>query len=305
MFSVLISLLITVGNPYQLFDHVSFTHEGEVIEDVHREDYSIPYLEDTLVQGDSFTKLEEKMKDVVFREPTNAIINEYNEIVPGVSGKQLDSKRFREQFYTTFYQGGPNKIELPIKHKYPSVDSELLDMIRTNKIGYYVTYFNTNNTERTTNINLSVEAINNHVVFPNEVFSFNDVVGMRTEEKGYLPAPVIVKGELAEDIGGGICQVSSTLYNAVYRAGIKVLERYSHSRKVPYVPPGRDATVSWYGPDFTFQNSYNQPILIRAKTQNGTVSISIFTADEVQANHNKVPKASDHLPEEIEMENVN
>ena len=84
-----------------------------------------------------------------------------------------------------------------------------------------------------------------------------------------MPAKIIVRGEFSEGIGGGICQISSTLYNAVDRAGLKIVERYSHSRSVPYVPPGRDATVNWGGPDFSFKNNYNQPILIRAQALPG------------------------------------
>ncbi|WP_235715677.1 VanW family protein [Alkalihalobacillus hemicellulosilyticus] len=123
--------------------------------------------------------------------------------------------------------------------------------------------------------------MNNYVVFPGETFSFNHVVGKRTIERGYLPAPIIIRGELSEGVGGGICQVSSTLYNAVDYAHMKIIERYSHSKRVPYVPPGRDATVSWYGPDFTFQNNYNQPILIRSFIYGGQLTISLFSSDDI------------------------
>src|SRR5699024_4389198 len=120
-------------------------------------------------------------------------------------------------------------------------------------------------------------AIDSHVVFPGETFSFNKIVGKRTEEKGYKRAPVIVKGELAEDIGGGIRQTSSTLYNAVDLKGIEIVERYSHSRTVPYVPYGRDATVAWCGRDLSSKNKLHQPILIRAKAANGKMEINFFS----------------------------
>lgn len=120
---------------------------------------------------------------------------------------------------TYFYDNRPAEIEVPRLTVYPKVDSEVLADIRTQQIGRYVTYFNSFNKERSHNISLATEAINNHVVFPGETFSFNKVVGKRTAERGYLSAPVIVKGELAEGIGGGICQVSSTLFNAVDKAG--------------------------------------------------------------------------------------
>jgi vancomycin resistance protein YoaR len=149
---------------------------------------------------------------------------------------------------------------------------------------------------------LATEKINNTVVFPGEVFSFNGVVGKRTKEKGYKKAPVIVKGELSEDIGGGICQVSSTLFNAVDQAGVIILERYHHSKRVPYVPQGRDATVSWYGPDFTFRNAYNQPLLIRAKILGGQVIITVHSSDLINVKRRKVPSASKQLPQERQVD---
>ncbi|MCQ6512826.1 VanW family protein, partial [Vibrio parahaemolyticus] len=97
--------------------------------------------------------------------------------------------------------------------------------------GEYVTFFSSNNKERNNNIYLAANAINNYVLFPGETFSFNKVVGERSAGKGYLPATVIVKGEYSEDLGGGICQVSSTLFNAVDNAGLKVVKRYSHSKE--------------------------------------------------------------------------
>nr|WP_237706217.1 VanW family protein [Ornithinibacillus scapharcae] len=90
-----------------------------------------------------------------------------------------------------------------------------------------------------------------------------------------------MRGELSEDIGGGICQVSSTLFNAVDMNGITIVERYSHSRRVPYVPPGKDATVSWWGPDFSFKNELSHPILIRSKAKDGRLAIRIFTSESV------------------------
>ncbi len=89
----------------------------------------------------------------------------------------------REQFYAYFYGDGPSTIEVPELNIYPKVDSELLSHIRTQRIGQYVTYFNSGN-KRTHNISLAAKAIDNHVVFPNETFSFNKVVGMRTPDKG-------------------------------------------------------------------------------------------------------------------------
>ncbi|HEX6595105.1 MAG TPA: VanW family protein, partial [Bacillota bacterium] len=198
-------------------------------------------------------------------------------------GVILDRLTFQEMFYTFFYSNERmKKMLIPKKLIYPRVDSELLAEIRVQEIGSFQTYYNESNKERSHNIYLAATSINNHVVFPGEKFSFNEVVGKRTKEKGYKRAPVIVRGELSEDIGGGICQVSSTLFNAVNLEGIQMIERYSHSRTVPYVPPGKDATVSWWGPDFVFKNEYNHPILIRSKAKNGKMTVRIYSSQAVE-----------------------
>jgi vancomycin resistance protein YoaR len=136
---------------------------------------------------------------------------------------------------------------------------------------------------------LSAEAINNYVLFPGEVFSFNKVVEKRTAEKRYRPATVIIKGEFPEDIGGGICQVSTTLFNAVDNAGINVIQRSSRSREVSYVLPGRDATASWNGPDLIFKNNYNQPILIQAKTLEDKLIVNVYSSDVITYRPINVP----------------
>lgn len=182
-------------------------------------------------------------------------------------------------------------MEVPKLVIHPKVDSELLANLHVRQLSSYVTYFNIKNEERSQNIALAAEALDSHVVFPGEVFSFNDTVGERTAEKGYLPAPVIVKGELYEGVGGGICQVSSTLFNAVDIAGVEILQRYSHSRRVSYVPPGRDAAVSWYGPDFTFRNIHNQPVLIRAAVTGNSLLIRIYSSDVINYEKREVPSA--------------
>nr|WP_235182840.1 VanW family protein [Gracilibacillus boraciitolerans] len=232
---------------------------------------------------DKYKRFMEELDKKVYQEPVNARIDNNGVIVPEHVGYKLDQQKFKERFYTSFFENKSASMEVPLLKIHPNVDTELLANIRTQRIGQYVTHFNPNNKERSHNILLSSEAINNHVVFPGKTFSFNRVVGKRTKERGYLQAPVIVKGEIAEDIGGGICQVSSTLFNAVDQAGVQIIERFSHSKSVPYVPPGRDATVSWYGPDFTFKNNLNQPLLIQSKIVDGKVIISIYSSDMVDS----------------------
>lgn len=134
----------------------------------------------------------------------------------------------------------------------------------------------TSNSKRNTNVDLSAKAINGLVLNPGEEFSFNKVVGERTEAKGYKGAAAYNNGEVVEEIGGGVCQTSSTLYNVVVRAGLKTTLRRSHTYEPSYVRPGMDATVSWGGPDYKFVNNSSAAIGIRASYYKQTLTISIY-----------------------------
>lgn len=280
-------------------DQVMKDGNSQIQANVQRDAYMLDYVDIPIVDMERLERLITEIEKKSYRKPVNATISDAGGIVKEVPGARLNRKAFVEQFYEHFYRSGPMKFEVPVSPIYPKVDSELLASIRVHPIGYYVTYFNSNNKHRYTNIKLATQAINNYVVLPGETFSFNRVVGVRTRGRGYMPAKVIVRGEFSEGIGGGICQISSTLFNAVDRAGLTIVERYSHSRSVPYVPSGRDATVNWGGPDFSFKNNYNQPVLIRAQALPGRVYVSIYSSEHIQHKPRHVPSASKLVPEEI------
>lgn len=271
-------------------------HQGQQIAAIHQSEISCPGV--TIVDDSKLNKLMDSVDRQVRIAPINASLNGHGGILPEQNGVKLDRELFTEQMYHYIYRDGTTKAQAPLQIEYPKVDSELLSHIREKQIGQYTTFYNTRNKNRSLNIKLAAESINNHVVFPGETFSFNEVVGQRTVERGYVRAPIIVKGELSEGVGGGICQISSTLFNAVDRAGLQIGKRYSHTRNVTYVPPGRDATVSWNGPDFTFHNNYNQPILIRAFSYGGRVHIGIYSSEEIRYEKRDVPGAAKELPEE-------
>ncbi|SFD45955.1 Vancomycin resistance protein YoaR, contains peptidoglycan-binding and VanW domains [Lentibacillus persicus] len=260
---------------------MTVTDEGQVVDELIKEDFSLQFSDELLIDDAKLNLQMDIINEKVKKKPVDAALDENDDIIKEKPGRALDRVKFRKAFYDYFHNSTSSSIiTLPVKKVYPRVDSELLAEIREYEIGRYVTRFKTNNKERSRNIELAAEAIDNHVVFPNERFSFNEVVGERTENKGYKRAPVIVKGELSEDIGGGICQVSSTLYNAVDLKGIEITDRYSHSRSVPYVPPGRDAAVSWNGPDLAFTNVFKHPILIRATADKGKMQIRILSSEQ-------------------------
>lgn len=291
--------LLLLIQPVNLSDSLVIESQGETIASINRSTYALPIPGIPLIDLDKYHNLLEALDNQTYVGPTNAFIDDKGMVNEGELGKKLHRKAFTDVFYTYFYQSTASKVELPMLPIHPKVDRDLLMQLRVKQIGRYTTFFNQNNVARSHNIKLAAKAINNYVIFPGETFSFNQVVGKRTKERGYMRAPVIVRGELSEDIGGGICQVSSTLFNAADQAGLKMIERYSHSKKVPYVPPGRDATVSWYGPDFSFKNTYRFPLLIRAKAFGGQMITWIFSSDEIEHEPRSVPQASKMLPQEI------
>lgn len=129
---------------------------------------------------------------------------------------------------------------------------------------------------RVNNIKLAARLLDGRILFPNTVLSFNQVVGRRTEDRGFQPAPEIVNQELIEGIGGGVCQVSSTLYNAVLLSGLAIVERRNHSRPLGYVPLGRDATVYDGVIDLQFKNPFPFPIAIAAGVDQWKIWVSVL-----------------------------
>ena len=150
---------------------------------------------------------------------------------------------------------------LTAETKEVAADSSVQDKYKT--MSTYTTT-TTSNSNRNENIRLAVAALNGTIVKPGQEFSFNNTTGARTEEKGYKPATAYLNGEVVQEPGGGVCQVSSTLYNAVVFAGLKSTERHAHSYEPSYVTPGEDAAVSYGGPDFKFVNNSEYPLAIKA-----------------------------------------
>lgn len=148
-----------------------------------------------------------------------------------------------------------------------------------NEISSYSTELKDKSEGRLVNIGITCSKLNGTIVHPGETFSFNQVVGKPTAEKGYQEASVIIDHKTEKGIGGGNCQVSSTLYNAVLEAGnLTVIERHEHGKDVTYVPDGRDAAVSYGSLDFKFRNDLNYDIRIEASTDNNSISIVLLKA---------------------------
>jgi hypothetical protein len=145
------------------------------------------------------------------------------------------------------------------------------------KIGSFTTTFDPNKVSRTTNLKLAANAINNRKIAPGEVFSFNKTVGPRIPERGYKKAIIFMNKQEVEGYGGGVCQVSTTLYNAVLKTGLPIVERHMHSLPVSYIAKGRDATVSYGSADFRFKNNTKSTIIIRTQVQGGKLTVELLS----------------------------
>lgn len=147
------------------------------------------------------------------------------------------------------------------------------------RIATYTTTFSSSNAPRVNNIQTLAKALDGTLIPPGGVFSFNETVGPRTADKGYQEAGTIVNGRLVPTLGGGICQVCTTLFNSVFFAGLPVEQRSNHSFYISSYPTGRDATVSWGGPDFKFTNDTAAWVLIATGYSSSSVTISLYGTD--------------------------
>lgn len=220
------------------------------------------------------------------KKPIDAAISRSNtgsfNVIKEISGLALDKDNLKNEII--------NNIKLPFKDNTiingkmneikAKVTEENLKAIDA-KISTFTTNFATSNYNRSTNINLAAIAINGKVLMPGEEFSFNDVVGKRTPSKGYKEAHVIVGDKFIDDFGGGVCQVSTTLYNAVARANIASTERAKHTIPSSYVGLGMDATVDYGNLDYKFKNTLKYPIYIEAVVKNKEITFNIYSNSEL------------------------
>lgn len=177
--------------------------------------------------------------------------------------------------------------------------TELKALLFRDVLGECTSSFNARLKGRTTNVLLANGFCNGVILLPGQVFSYNETVGPRTYERGFQDAIVYVGSSAEDGVGGGICQVSSTLYAAMLRADLKTVERYPHSREVTYVGKGEDATVAWGSKDFRFENNTDYPIkLVTSNTEN-TITIKILGT---QTQPNKTVKIETKILEKIPFE---
>lgn len=198
-------------------------------------------------------------------------------VVPEQTGWVSDPGQWQGLLDDPLTKLAPRTIQLPMTEAQPAIRTADLDQLDLEEpFSSFTTMFDLRQANRSHNIAQAVRAWEGYVIPPGGRISFNEVVGKRSEANGYKKAPVYEFRRVTEGLGGGICQVSTTLYNAVLLGGLEILQRGGHSRPCAYAPPGRDATVDWPNRDLVFRNPYTFPLFVRTHVEQGKVTFQLF-----------------------------
>jgi vancomycin resistance protein YoaR len=234
----------------------------------------------SLISAEKATPLFDRIQSLVKLDPKNATWSTDGNtasVIPSVAGRQLDREKTAEVLTGITRSTSNRRGEVAVTEVKPDRTTEAAEAmgIKTALASFTTEFGGSEN--RRDNVQLAAQIIHNTLVAPGEQFSFNDVVGRRTSERGFKTAPVIIEGgRLEDDLGGGICQVSTTLFNAAFFAGLDITERWNHSRYISSYPAGRDATVSWPAPNLRFRNDTPGWILVRASASRSSVTFVIY-----------------------------
>ena len=199
-------------------------------------------------------------------------------IYPEVPGTTIDFDRAGELIESAV-RHGQTLVSLPFVEDKPDVTAKDLESIDA-LLARFTTRYQAWRRDRTHNLTLAAARVNGTLLKPGEVFSYNDAVGPRKHSTGFKDALIYVRGKIITGTGGGVCQVSSTLYNAALLAGLDIIERHNHSMPVPYVPLGRDATVAFGARDLKIKNTAAHPVYIRFAAGRGRVTAEIYGSSQ-------------------------
>jgi len=219
----------------------------------------------------------EKIYNEVHSEPKDAYYTkEPFEVFPHVDGIDFDIEEAKE-----ILKEEKSEYRIPLKVTHPNVlTKDIGDEAFPDLLGTFSTRYDASNVNRTTNLKLAANKVNGTVLAPGETFSYNRVVGERTIAAGYKNAAGYEAGEVVDMLAGGICQISSTLYDAVVYANLDIVSRSNHMFLTSYTPAGKDATVVYGAIDFKFKNTRKNPVLIKMSVQNGIAKADIYGIKE-------------------------
>lgn len=219
----------------------------------------------------------EKIHDEICKEPQDAYFTKNPfAVYPEVKGISFDLEKAKEMLKE---DKDEYVIKLTITNPKVTLD-KIGPEAFPDKLATFSTRYDVSDKDRTTNLELACNKINGTVVLSGDTFSYNKVVGARTAGAGYKNAKIYEAGKVVDGIGGGICQISSTLYNAVLNANLEIVERKNHQFVTSYVEPGMDATVVYGLTDFKFKNTRQYPVRVVATAKNGIATVTIYGIKE-------------------------
>ncbi len=232
------------------------------------------------IGGDAATKYFAGVAKALDREPRNARFtlrsNGRIRIVPSADGRALNVKATQAELLTAALSATGRLGDLVVETATPRVTTEKAKgMGIVGVVGSYTTTYG-GDPNRLANVQLVSRLIDDHLIAPGQVFSFNDTTGERNAEKGFLEAPVIINGELQTGIGGGVCQVSTTVFNAAFEAGLSIEERTNHALYISHYPTGRDATVNYPDLDLKFRNDTGHWLWMRTFVGAGSLTVNLY-----------------------------
>ncbi len=202
--------------------------------------------------------------------------NDSLEYIPHENGRKVDVEATLRRAEQSLAAGRLGPVPVAFKTIHPRIKLNDIKNVK-DMLGVYVTTFDPGQEARTNNLKLAAATIDGTILMPDQIFSLNEALGPRSEKDGYRKAPVIANNRVIQDVGGGICQVATTLYNAVLQAGLEIVERRAHSRPISYAPLGLDATISsGSGLDMKFRNNTELPVMISMSIDNNKLVARIF-----------------------------
>ena len=266
------NLILTMPKPGVSFDRNQV--QNAIVDKITKTMDFTPYVVETqLTEPEPLDVAALKQK--VDRPAVNAIVDKTDgkTIIPEQNGIVMDTA----QAQAVIGDGSAEQYTIPVAVTPAKVTKEVLERaLFRDVLASASTSLNTGNTQRTNNVTLAAKYMNGTILNPGEEFSYNDIVGARTPERGFKSAGAYANGKLIDEVGGGVCQPSSTLYMSVLRADLEVTERTNHSLTVAYTPLGQDATVSYGSLDFKFKNDTDYPIKIVAVREGGEMKTKIL-----------------------------
>lgn len=221
----------------------------------------------------------EKIRNEIYKEPQDAYVSKN----PTTVHTHVNGVDFAVSIEAAKEIISEDKDEYVIPLKITLAEKTLDDLgeeVFPDLLSEYTTIYDPSNKNRSNNLSISAEKIDGTIVMPGEIFSYNQTVGERTIAAGYKEAGAYAGGRVVQDVGGGICQTSSTLYNAALLANLEIVDRSNHQFLTSYVSASRDATVAWGSIDFQFKNTRTYPIRIEAEAKNGVCKMAIYGIKE-------------------------